>query len=278
MRSTFALLPLAGLFLSSAAFAGPFAPAAGKPGSTAIIGTDPSIVQWATGYQNYNPGPNVVDTWKTPENALGGAAGTGLDSVFDIVTLGDRGTITLTFSGTIYNGAGYDFAVFENSFNDTFLELAYVEVSSDGLNFFRFPNYSFTANPVSAYGAVDPTNIHNLAGKYKVGYGTPFDLDDLIGTVGLDLNAVSHVRIVDIVGDGKDFDSYPAEFGGPHPIYDPFPTYGSGGFDLDAVGVIHFTPAVAAVPEPSAYALLLAGLMVVPVAARRRQRAQNQAA
>ena len=269
MRHTFALLPLAGLFLSSAAFAaGPFAPAAGKPGSTAIIGTDPSFVQWASGYENYTPGPNVTNNWKTPDSALGGAAGTGLDSVFDIVTLGDGGSITLTFSGTIYNGAGYDFAIFENSFNDTFLELAYVEVSSDGTNFFRFPNYSFTPNPVSAYGTVDPTNIHNLAGKYKVGYGTPFDLDDLIGIAGLDVNAVSHVRIVDIVGDGSYFDSYPTEYGGPHPIYDPFPTYGSGGFDLDAVGVIHFA---AAVPEPSAYAMLLAGLAAVSVAARRRR-------
>ncbi|WP_334108090.1 PEP-CTERM sorting domain-containing protein [Methylobacillus sp.] len=269
MRNTFALLPLAGLLLSGAAYAGPFAPAAGKPGSTAIIGTDPGFVQWATGYENYNPGPNVDATWKTPENALGGAAGTGLDSVYDIVTLGDGGSITLTFSGTIYNGTGYDFAVFENSFNDTFLELAYVEVSSDGINFFRFPNYSFTSNPVSGYGTVDPTNIHNLAGKYKVGYGTPFDLDDLVGIAGLDVNAVSHVRLIDIVGDGSYFDSYPAEYGGPNPIYDPFPTWGSGGFDLDAVGVIHFA---AAVPEPSAYAMLLAGLIVVPAVARRRQR------
>ncbi|MCB5190139.1 PEP-CTERM sorting domain-containing protein [Methylobacillus arboreus] len=276
MRYTSALLPFAALLFTSAVYAGPFAPAAGQPGSTAIIGTDPSFVQWATGYESYLPGSNVDAVWKTPENALGGAAGTDLNSVFDIVTLGDGGQITLTFSGTIFNGAGYDFAVFENSFNDTFLELAYVEVSSDGLNFFRFPNYSFTPNPVGGYGAVDPTNIHNLAGKYKVGYGTPFDLDDLVGIDGLDVNAVSHVRIVDIVGDGSYFDSYPAEFGGSNPIYDPFPTWGSGGFDLDAVGVINFA-AVAAVPEPSTYAMLAAGLVLVPVMARRRQRRRSAA-
>jgi hypothetical protein len=57
----------------------------------------------------------------------------------DIVSLGDSGVATLTFSSPIANGLGPDFVVFENGFLDpandsfAFLELAFVEVSSDGV-------------------------------------------------------------------------------------------------------------------------------------------------
>src|SRR5205823_3796453 len=47
------------------------------------------------------------------------------------------------------------------------------------------------------------------------------------------LSQVSQVRIVDIPGDGRCLDS------NAHPIYDPYPTQGSVGFDLDGVAVIH---------------------------------------
>jgi hypothetical protein len=243
--------------------AGPFAPAAGQAGSTAISKTDTAWVQWATGFENYLPGVNVDAIWKTPEKALGAAQGTATD----VVVLGDSGQITLTFSGSIFNGAGADFAVFENGFNDTFLELAWVEVSSNGTDFFRFANYSFTPNAVGGFGSVDPTNIDGLAGKYRQGYGTPFDLSSLAGTAGLDVNEVKYVRIVDIIGNGTQLDSYPVSLGGPHPIYDPFPTSGTGGFDLDAVGVIHFNPVQ--VPEPSTALMWLAGLLVLRQVVKR---------
>jgi hypothetical protein len=116
----------------------------------------------------------------------------------------------------IANGAGADFAVFENSFSDTFLELAWVEVSNDGTNFVRFTNHSLTANPVPFLGgSIDATNLDGLAGKYRAGFGTPFDLAD----VGL--TQVTHVRLVDVIGNGMAFDS------DNHVIYDPFPTSGS---------------------------------------------------
>jgi hypothetical protein len=105
------------------------------------------------------------------------------------------------------------------------LELAYVEVSSDGNSFFRFDNDSLTPDPVAAFGAVDPTNVDGFAGKHKRGYGTPFDLKD----VGL--NHATHVRLVDIVGDGTHLDT------SGDVIYDPYPTIGSAGFDMDAIGV-----------------------------------------
>ncbi len=213
--------------------AGPYAPAAGRTGSTAIAKNSKLIKGWATGYRNYAPGTNVDATWRNTTEALGVAQGTSTD----IVALGDAGRITLTFNGSIFNGPGWDFAVFENSFNDTFLEFAFVEVSSNGSRFFRFPSFSFTPRAISAFGAVDPTNIDGLAGKYRQGFGTPFDLDLFRGVRGLDVNRITHVRLVDVVGNGSERDSWPSSRGGPHPIYDPYRTRGSGGFDLDALGV-----------------------------------------
>lgn len=122
-----------------------------------------------------------------------------------------------------------------------FLELAFVEVSSDGVNFFRFPATSNTQittqiGPFDNTG--DATKINNLAGKYRAQYGTPFDLQELIGLVGLDINNITHIKIIDVVGSINPlFATYDIN---NNPINDPFPTgFASGGFDLDAVGVIH---------------------------------------
>ncbi|GAA5506610.1 hypothetical protein Rcae01_02063 [Novipirellula caenicola] len=210
--------------------AGPYAPAAGQSGSTAIAMDDPAIIAWATDWQQYAPGSDVSETFQTPDKALGPAAGNS----FDIVSLGRGGEITLQFEIPIRDGLGADFAVFENSVTDTFLELAFVEVSSNGTDFFRFDTDSLTSSSVGAFGSVDPTNIDGFAGKYRQGFGTPFDLNDLAGvSADLDVNAISYVRIIDIVGDGSQTDS------NGDTVYDPYPTVGSAGFDLDAIGVIN---------------------------------------
>ncbi len=212
------------------------------------------IKEWATGYQNVSYGSGVDDLWKTPQKALGKATG----ETYDIVCLGNGGQITMTFSPSIKNGSSFDFAVFENSNDGQFLELAWVEVSSDGTHFVRFPNQSLTPSPVGSYGTINSNNISGLAGKFKQGYGTEFDLAELqalysylIGggnPVGLtstfqtqltgnfpylDLNNVRYVRIIDIVGDGNARDAF------GHVIYDPYPTFGSGGFDLEAIAVMN---------------------------------------
>ncbi len=257
MRFSLALVvPLLG-GVSQVGWAGPFAPAAGQPGSTAISKSDASIAEWASGYLNYSVGANVAAQWQTPQKALGAAVG---DS-FDIVCLGDNGQITLTFTHAIKNGPGPDLAVFENGFSDTFLELGYVEVSSNGTDFVRFPSVSLTASAVGGFGAVDPTNLDGLAGKYRQGFGTPFDLNDLVGvSLLLDLNNVGYVRIRDIVGDGTALDSL------GNPIYDPYPTSGSAGFDLDAVAALNV------VPEPGALVLAATGFVAALALVRRRRR------
>jgi hypothetical protein len=228
---------LLSLFLSVSAIAGPYPPEAGQPGSTAIHMDDPAFVGWAAGYIDYIAGSNVDTTWQTPEKALGEAVG----SSFDVVSLGRGGQITLIFAPPIKDGEGWDFAVFENSFSDTFLELAYVEVSSNGQDFVRFDSISLTPDPVGGFGNVDPTDIDGLAGKYRQGYGMPFDLQDLSGKAEVlsgevNLDQIAYVKIIDIVGDGTYFDS------SSHVIYDPYPTVSSAGFDLDAIGVSNGAP------------------------------------
>lgn len=226
-----------------------FAPAAGQSESTAVYKDDISIVAWATGYSGVSYGSAVAQQWQTPVKALGPAAG---DS-FDVVSLGRGGEITLTFTNAIRDGAGADFAVFENGFSDTFLELAWVEVSTNGTHFVRFPNFSYTD---SAAGSIDPEYVHGYASKYRQGYGTPFDLqqlqlaydaainetDDFDATYEqeleanfphLDLDDIRYVRVVDIVGDGNAVDSE------GFVIYDPYPTTGSAGLDLEAIAVIN---------------------------------------
>ena len=218
-------------------WAGPYRPAAGVEGSHAIYMEDAAFIGWAEEVEKYQVGLEVDSTWQTPEKALGPAEGTS----FEVVSLGRGGSITLTFDPPVSNGDGWDFAVFENGFDDTFLELAYVEVSSDGIVFVRFDNTSLTPDPVPSFGTLDPTNIEGLAGKYRQGYGTPFDLEDLSGKPevqqgDVDLSAITHIRILDVVGDGTYLDSFKGA------IYDLYPTFGSAGFDLDAVGVSNGAP------------------------------------
>jgi hypothetical protein len=240
---------------AASARAGIYAPAAGQPGSTAIANTSPSIVDWASTVQSITRGPqNITDptgplaTFGSPAEALGPAEGNS----FNVVSLGDGGQITLAFPRAIRNGPGADFAVFENSFSDNFLELAFVDVSSDGTHFFRFPSVSLTqtATQVASFGSLDPTDLNNLAGKYRQGFGTPFDLEELKNVSPfLDVNNVQSVRVTDVIGTIDPLYGSRDSLG--NLINDPYPTvFASGGFDLDGVGVINTAP------EPSVLSLM----------------------
>lgn len=221
---------------------GPFCGAVGSEGCTAIAYNDSKIKAWATGCTIVRGSQNLSDpnaplvTFGSEDDAIGAAT----TNTMDVVSLGDGGSATLTFAKPIKNGDGFDFAVYENSFNDSFLELAFVEVSSDGINFVRFPATSLTQTnaQIGGNGSVDPTFINNLAGKYRVGYGTPFDLAELADSTGIDINSITHVRIIDVVGSiDPQYGTYDA-YG--HIINDPFPNNSySAGFDLDGVAVLN---------------------------------------
>jgi len=261
---------------------------------------NPVFFDWADSVATYIPSdvlgpyafdgigrpPNYPFDYGDPTQALGPVTG----SVVDIVSLGDMdateieahgndpasnptGSITVRLAEPIQNLSGADFATFENAMVAQYsaggginaglmgAELGYVEVSTDGTHFVRFPSEFLNPAPggSQAYLSQDVSNIYNLAGKHANGYvaswGTPFDLSDLSeaplvlsGTV--DLNDIRYIRIVDIPGDG----SFTDHIG--NPIYDQWVTWGSGGFDLEAVGVIsrpiefHQWPQLENIPDP----------------------------
>ncbi|TKJ36685.1 MAG: hypothetical protein CEE38_10280 [Planctomycetes bacterium B3_Pla] len=242
---------------------------------------NPIFRGWATEVVSYQPAPGLAGQWSDPSMALGPATGSNID----IVSLGHLnqeqisqglppGQITLLFSDPIRQGRGYDFVVFENGFvssadwsdglfaGQMFAELAYVEVSSNGTDFVRFPVVSLTPEAVGRYGTIEIGNVYNLAGKHPnangICTGTPFDLKEIaddpdVASGLVDVNDIKYVRIVDIPGSG-DFHDEAAMHIDPgtwpvwdfyadnHPIYDawdastaPDP---SGGFDLEAIGVL----------------------------------------
>ena len=216
-----------------------FSPPAGQEGTTAIHKDSSVFIDWAT---SCNVERGYLDI-SVPDSGMVSAG----EAVFAIgiadnliVSLGDNGSAVLTFNKSIQNGPGPDFAVFENSFTDDFLELAFVEVSSNGIDFIRFPSVSLTQTEqqIGSFGLLDATKIHNLAGKYRVEYGTPFDLEEMNNISGLNIDSITHVKIIDVVGCIQDeYSTYDSQ---GNKVNDPWPTlFPSGGFDLDAVGVIH---------------------------------------
>ncbi|MCU0317632.1 MAG: PEP-CTERM sorting domain-containing protein [Fimbriimonadaceae bacterium] len=230
----------------------------------------PRIVGWASGVSELVRGSQDLSNPSAPLANFGsGAAGLGAASGIstEVVSLGDGGWITLTFDKAIRNGVGTDFAVFENGFavgSEVYAELGHVEVSSNGSDFFRFASVSLTptANQIGGFSTLDPTNVSNLAGKHVAGIGTEFDLDQMVGVSSLlDVNNITHVRIIDVVG------SINPNFGSRDSlgnlINDPFTTpFASGGFDLDGVAVMN------AVPEPMSLVALVVGAGIM---ARRRK-------
>jgi hypothetical protein len=250
------LLSLTAAAASAGIYSGPTQTS--HPIDAAIPSNSPLFAEWA----------DRIDASRTFFAPRGSTtiSPTGVNSLGDLdatqIAAGAQvGYLTVTFPKGVRNGAGADFAVFENGFtfgspNGLFAELAYVEVSSNGVDFARFQSISTNVAPVTGSGAFagfDMSNVYNLAGKHAGGYGTPFNLDDLLThplvTGGaVNLASIQYVKLVDVPGNGSYLDSL------GNPILDNWMTTGSGGFDFrlpvgQGVGVIH------AVPEPSSLAL-----------------------
>lgn len=233
------------IFLAPLMAMAQFAPQAPLPGNDAIHYDDIRIKDWASGC-------TLQRGWKDIARQDSGYATAGDSSSaigpYDatLVSMGDSGVAILTFNHPVINGDGPDFAVFENGFanplNDTlaYLELAFVEVSSDGIHYIRFPavcNIQDTVQ-VDNFTYSDASLIHNLAGKYITGYGTAFDLDELKDSAGIDVDNITHIRIVDVVGSiNPQYAGYDMN---AHIINEAYPTlYPTGGFDLNAVAVLN---------------------------------------
>ena len=192
---------------------------------------------------------NISDTTKTDQGSnrasVGDLANASGPADGSIVSLGDGGTATYTLAYPLSDANGPDFAVFENGFREQmppnlwFLELAVVEVSSDGQKFVRFPCISNTQsqNQVPTFGQLHPDSLHNLAGKYTLFNGTPFDLYELRDSSSVNIYNITHIRIIDVVGSLNE--NYGTKDSRGIMINDPYPTpFWSGGFDLDAVAFL----------------------------------------
>lgn len=211
-----------------------FSPSAQSPFATQVVSSN----------TNGGAGGGIF----APAHALGAPQG-----VFDVHSLGVGGQLTLGFLVPIGDGPGADFLVGENpfqvagSFFGSFAELLFVEVSSDGVHFVRFPSQWFgPSSPAGAFGSLPIGCAAHLAGQHEVlllpgadpqdvvaAGGDAFDLADLANepmVLGglVDLAAITQVRLVDVVA-GQSLDSTGAV------IFDP----GSGSADVDAVTVIH---------------------------------------
>lgn len=251
------------LFISIGVLA-QFPPPAGQPGSTAIFKDSSIIIGWATAGSDVIRGYiNISDTnaqyMENNHASYGSVLYVSGPSDEYVMSLGDGGSVILTFDQPIGNGSGADFAVFENSFSDDFLELAFVEVSSDGVHFVRFPSISTESQTIQipTFGTSDATKFHNLAGKYRGQYGTPFDLEDIKDSLNINISKITHIKIIDAVGCLQT--PYATHDSEGNKVNDPWPTpFDTGGFDLESVGVIHFGPNATNENDPGS------GMMLFP--------------
>jgi len=176
---------------------------------------------------DFSPGSGAgFGVQSLPGVVLGPPKGKGTNAgSLDVLSLGVGGEITLGFGDrVIADGPGADFIVFENPFwpmgdqTQVFAEFGAVEVSEDGETWYAFGCDVDVAvefewpgcagwSPTLAFDASQEALTHDLAG------GDAFDLAD----VGLE--RARFVRVRDLAQEGQ----------AP-----------SAGFDLDAVGVIHF--------------------------------------
>lgn len=186
----------------------------------------------------------VVSTVETsfgfgaPHDMLGAPTGTGtVQSSSHVYAPGKGGSVILRLGLPVFDGPGADLVVYENPFtkigtlSGNWVEALYVEVSSDGGTFARFPSkYLGPVGPHQTGGGLDDIAeyawFQGLAGVSPVwanpalgvdpfhlveGGGDAFDLAALADHPAvldgdLNLGDIRFVRLVDVVG-GVDVDS-----------------------------------------------------------------------
>jgi len=194
----------------------------------------PALVAWSDDYATsvaaVVPGPLAAGT---TSSALGAPTGGGLfGGSLLVYTLGVKGSLTLVFNSSMYDGPGTDLIVCENPFyllssSVIFAEAMYVEVSSDGASFARFPTtYSGPLVPIPPTSGADPRWYTGFAGIMPVsanpsagvnpldvvaGGGDAFDFADLaddpaVVQGAVDLDNIGFVRLVDVEA-GQDIDT-----------------------------------------------------------------------
>jgi len=239
---------------------------------------------WASGCAEYtqpDPASGGFSRNDSGQACVPAEAVVGRPAAFDpgvmaqhVLSLGNGGSVVLTFESPIEDAPGPDFAVFENGFTDytdftgtsreestnsfSFAELAFVEVATRTSAWARFPVtclnssvlYSLNNAEQEWFASQDVSLLDGFAGKHRIEYGTPFDLgllanDPAVLSGAVDLRCIRYVRLTDVIGDGSTTDS------AGRAVYDPYYNFSSGfpnpayaastdGFDLRAVGVIHF--------------------------------------
>ncbi len=222
---------------------------------------------------NFSPlDPKCFNCSSLPQIVLGPPQGKGeYGGSTDAVSIGAKindsngkegpygGSITLKFNDNIvFNGPGADFTIFENAFrlsgtDDYFVEPAVIEVSVDGIHFYRFP-FDF----VPHYDSNGALNLFNpfcyakgFAGTHPVysnnnspsplntvlSGGDSFDLNDLPGA------PLSWIRFIRITSTG---DNWLTDLQGEAVRHSNKTPYfgasgkGNSGFDLDAITAINF--------------------------------------
>ncbi|GJM22868.1 MAG: hypothetical protein DHS20C15_27830 [Planctomycetota bacterium] len=205
--------------------------------------------------------PNGV-TFGAPGDMLGPPTGSGAtQSSSHVYSPGKGGSVILELGQPIYDGVGTDLVIYENPFtrlgtlSSNWVEAFYVEVSSDGATFARFPSeYLGPVGPHQVSPGLDDTAeyawFRGLAGVSPVwanpgagvdpfhiveGGGDAFDLEELadhalVQSGDVVLDSINFVRLVDVAG-GVDVDSNGT------PIWDcGNPSFSAG--DIDAVAGI----------------------------------------
>lgn len=215
--------------------------------------------QFATQVVAFNTNGNAGGGVFQPNNTLGApnGAGGGAGAV-TVHSLGVGGDLELAFAVNLVDGPGADLLVAENPFitavGQVYGELMFVEVSSNGTDYARFPSRFFGGDG-SSFAINSVGFVSGLAGQTPVythpnapnidpqdlveAGGDAFDLADLrthplVIAGRVDLNAIARIRLVDVVS-GQSIDSR------GRTILDP----SSGSADVDAVTLLNHSGNIA---------------------------------